>query len=69
MGSSMSGEAFFYSIVAVVALCFGLAWLVTRPVPREEGNRPASPEVLARREAARAEAWRQLEARLRGQDR
>jgi hypothetical protein len=62
---SMSGEAFFYSIVAVVALCFGLAWVVTRPVPREEGNRRASPQALARQE----EAWRQLQARLRGQDR
>jgi hypothetical protein len=56
-------------IVIAVAAIIGFALVVTRPVPADEGNRREPPELLAGRERARAEAWRQLEARLRGQDR
>ena len=52
-------------IVLAVSAIVAAALYITRPVPREEGNRPAPPDVLARR----ADAWRQLDARLKGRDR
>jgi hypothetical protein len=56
-------------IVLALAALVACAFYVTRPVPAEEGNRPAAPDVLAQRATARAEAWRQLDARLKGRDR
>jgi hypothetical protein len=53
------------AIVAVVAIAFCIA----RPVPANEGNRRVPPEVLAQRARARAAAWEQLNARLKGRDR
>lgn len=52
-------------MVLAIAAILAFALYVTRPVPSEEGNRPAPPDVLARR----ADAWRQLDARLKGRDR
>jgi hypothetical protein len=56
-------------IVLAVSAIVAAALYITRPVPPEEGNRPAAPDVLAQRATARAEAWRQLDARLKGRDR
>jgi hypothetical protein len=56
-------------IALAVAAIVAAALYVTRPVPLEEDNRPAAPDVLAHRATARAEAWRQLDARLKGRDR
>lgn len=59
----------FVDIVLALAALVAFALYLTRPVPADEGNRPASPEVLAQRAQARADAWRQLDARLKGRDR
>ncbi len=56
-------------IVVTIAAVVAFAFVVARPVPPEEGNRRAAPDVLARRAAARAEAWAQLDARVKGRDR
>jgi hypothetical protein len=55
-------------VLALAAIITAALW-ITRPVPPAEGNRRAEADVLARRDAARKDAWRQLEARLKGQDR
>lgn len=52
-------------IALALAAIITAALYITRPVPPAEGNRRASPDVLARR----ADAWQQLDARLKGQDR
>jgi hypothetical protein len=60
---------FTVDIVLALAAIVAAAFYITRAVPPDEGNRRVAPEVLAREERAREEAWRQLTARLRGQDR
>jgi hypothetical protein len=68
-------------VIAALSLVAGAACLavVCYMPPLEEGNRPLPPSVLAANEQARhaaiarinarAEAWRQYDARRKGQDR
>jgi hypothetical protein len=58
-------------LVALVlgAVFMAIVWVIALVMPGEEGNRPLPPNLRAANEAARAEAWRQLDARLKGRDR